>query len=311
MNQGHRQKWLKSTLQMGTLVRLQVVTEAPVEFVNDAMDRAFAAIQRVEDICSRFDPHSELSLLCSSVGQIVPVSEVLFHALAFAWEVAELTNGTFDPTIGRDLEALGFNRHYLTGDLVDSGNAGPQPAALTYRDVVLDADNRSVTLHQPMRIDLGAVAKGLAVDSAAKELQGFEGFVVDAGGDMFVSGTDENELAWKIGIQHPTQPDETICSLRMTDVAVCTSGGYERRSPVRPEQHHIIAPDSKKSPTELLSCTAIGPFAMMADAFSTAAFLMGAKAGLQLLEDVELEGIVVTDTLTLNMTQQIARYLDA
>ncbi|MCL6454387.1 MAG: FAD:protein FMN transferase [Alicyclobacillus sp.] len=299
--------WRRIELKMGTRVEIRVVTDAGAQVAADAIRRAFAEISRVEAVCSRFDPSSELSQLLGRVGTPVPVSEILYQTLAFAREVAEHTQGRFDPTVGADLLRLGFDRHYLTGERTPVRANRFDP--VTYRDFTLDPLEHTVTLHKPMVLDLGAVAKGLAVDLAAAALREFPGFVVDAGGDLFAAGLDERGAVWRIGIQHPNRPAEVICWFEQTELAVCTSGSYERRSPLAPGKHHIVSPGRDESPDDWVSVTAVGPSAMLADAFSTAAFVCGRPEGLQLLEDVGLEGLCITDAAELQATPGLSERL--
>jgi thiamine biosynthesis lipoprotein len=245
--------------------------------------------------------------LLHSVGTPVPVSRLLFEAISFAYEVAELTEGTFDPTVGQIMERNGFNRHYLTGKHVQSNL--PDFSFVSYKDIVLDHEQQAVLLQKPLIIDLGAVAKGLAVDLAAKELQEFEGFAIDAGGDLFVSGVNEQNELWKVGIRDPYKQNKSICSMRLTNAAICTSGSYERYSKTDSSIHHLIHPHTGLSPLELVSVTVIAPFAMMADALSTAAFLQGCKKGIQTLEEVDADGVLITPTLELHMTKNMKGYI--
>lgn len=300
--------WQKSALCMGTLVRLQVVTSRSQAEVQGAMDDAFTLMRQVEASCTRFDPDSELMRLSRTVGEPVPVTQPLFAALEFALEVANFTGGRFDPTVGRAMERVGFDSHYVTGESVQSTWSSEDGS---WRDVELDAAVRTVLLNRPLVLDLGAVAKGLAVDLAAESLRAFhfQGFSINAGGDVYVSGRDEFGEPWLVGIQHPAKKDEQIACLRLTDSAVCTSGSYERRSPFRKDTFHILRTDTLESPTGLTSLSAIGPYAMMCDAFSTAAYLYGAKEGLEMLREVDLAGIAVTDTMRVEMTESAGRYL--
>ncbi|MGE5672644.1 MAG: FAD:protein FMN transferase [Mycobacterium leprae] len=302
-----RRRWLKSALHMDTVVNMTVLSSRPESEVMAQLERAFHAFTTVERVCSRFDPESELSQLSRQVGVPVPVSPLLFQAIHFARWVAESTGGAFDPTVGRWLEGYGFNRNYLSRELAESAVDPTQP--VSYQDLLLDETERSVLVARPLLIDLGAVAKGLAVDLAARELAFAEGFVIDAGGDIYAGGLNEQDEPWRIGIQHPLRPDETVLTLHLTDTAVCTSGSYERPSPVKGGAHHLIDPRSGRSQTGLVSCTVIAPFAMMADAVSTAAFVLGSEAGAAYLDDLELAGLLIEPSMALHYTKTMMRYL--
>ncbi|MFD3449666.1 FAD:protein FMN transferase [Microbacteriaceae bacterium 4G12] len=301
-----KKKYEKSALYMGTIIQIKIVTSQVEKDVKEKMARAFQAFYAVEDVCSRFHPQSELRRLSMQSGKEVSVSHILFETIRFAWQVANVTEGVFDPTLGCTLESFGFNRHYLTGEKLDSTEA---EVPVSYQDIVLDEEKRTIRLKKPLLIDLGAVAKGLAVDLAAQELRDFEGFVIDAGGDVFASGTNEKGEPWVIGIQHPFQNEKTIRTVQLTNAAICTSGSYERKSPVHLSEHHLIHPHLGTSKSDIVSCTVIAPFAMMADAFSTAAFLLGNKEGDALLRNIGLEGMWVTSSLDINMTQGMEAYL--
>jgi thiamine biosynthesis lipoprotein len=283
----------KTKLYMDTVVDIKVETRYSKEETEEKINRAFQAFQKVEQACSRFTAASELMQACQNVGTPVKISPFLFQPLQFALEMAKFTDGLFDPTVGKVMELHGFNRHYLTGDTIES----PSAAAVTYHDIELDQQTHSLLLKKALVIDLGAVAKGFAIDLAANELKEFDGFVINAGGDLFAGGVDENGDLWKIGIQHPYQKDKIIKTIEISDEAICTSGSYERRNLALPEGHHIVNPKTKCSPNELISSSVIAPYAMMADAFSTISFLQGIKKGKSLLEKIDLKGLLITPEL--------------
>ncbi|WP_342416429.1 FAD:protein FMN transferase [Paenibacillus sp. FSL R10-2782] len=287
----------RTKLYMDTAVSIQIVTgkSTSEEAVTQKMNQAFEAFQKVEQACSRFSPDSELMSVCQQVGVPVSVSPFLFEPLKFALEIAKWTDGIFDPTVGKIMEYHGFNRHYLTGQSIES----PSAATVTYRDIILNEQDRTLCLQKPLVIDLGAVAKGFAIDLAAHELKEFEGFVVNAGGDLFAGGVNDGGEAWEIGIQHPERKEEMVSTVLLSNEAICTSGGYERKSAAEADVHHLIDPKTKRSPKEWVSSSVIAPFAMMADAFSTASFLLGAAEGQRLMEQAGLQGILITSDLQL------------
>jgi thiamine biosynthesis lipoprotein len=285
----------KTKLYMDTVVDIQVVTGKwnSKEEAKAKINRAFEAFQKVEQACSRFSPDSELMEACRLIDTPVPISPFLFEPLKFALEMAKWTDGVFDPTVGKVMEEHGFNRHYLTGQSIES----PSADSVTYRDIILNEQDHTLYLRKPIVIDLGAVAKGFAIDLAANELKEFEGFVVNAGGDLFAGGVDERGNPWEIGIQHPERREQIIHTIEISNEAICTSGSYERKSATMPGLHHLIHPKTRKSPNDWISCSAIAPFAMMADAFSTASFLLGVESGKMLIEQADLKGILITSGL--------------
>lgn len=275
---------------MGTVVAIQV--EGPG--ADQAVDRAFGWFHAIEERCSRFDEGSELMQLTKRVGEAVPVSEILFEAVQFALGMAEESDGAFDPTVGRAMEGIGFNREHRTGKIVRTGVVDEE---VTYRDVLLDRLRRTIKLRRPLILDLGAVAKGLAVDAAARELRPFRDFAIDAGGDFYFGGHDPSGAAWPVGIRHPCRDGALIEVLRVSDQAVCTSGDYERRIDGSPDRHHLLDPRTQGTSRSLASATVLAPTALLADALSTAAFVLGPIKGLQLIAGAGAEGLLVTPDL--------------
>jgi FAD:protein FMN transferase len=299
-----KRKYEKTEVYMDTYITIKLITEQPEKKAEAIMQKAFQKFRHVESVCSRFDQTSELRKLSSHVGKPVKASELLFQALSFALEMAKLTDGAFDPSVGRVLENAGFNKNYRSGEksLFETDKQG----SATYQDILLHEEERTITLCKPLVLDLGAVAKGLAVDLAMKELEAFEGFVIDAGGDLYVHGLNEHETTWRVGIQHPQNKTKLLGTVELSNSAVCTSGSYERIS--EKGVHHLIHPHTSESVKGVTSCTVIAPFAMLADAFSTAVFIMGPQEGLRLLEENGLEGILMTSANELIMTKGMERY---
>jgi FAD:protein FMN transferase len=280
---------VRSEVLMGTIVTIEVVCNDS----DDAIERAFGWFHEVESRCSRFDEHSELVQVSMQVGVPVLVSHILFEAVRFALLVAEATGGAFDPTVGLRMESRGFDREHRTGRPVRT------PLVLdddvSYRDVEIDARERSVILHKPLLLDLGSVAKGLAVDAAARELQPFRDFAIDAGGDLYLGGRNPKGVPWAVGIRHPRVDGALIDSLSISDKAVCTSGDYERMA--SNGAVHILDPRSGGCAERSASVTVVAPTALAADALATAAFVLGPAEGLDLLVRHGAEGLIVTPAL--------------
>lgn len=126
---------------------------------------------------------------------------------------------------------------------------------------------------------------------------------------MLVHGHNSSCSPWRIGIRHPRQVDGLICALNVSDAAICTSGDYERPRTDGKAGHHIIEPRSGQSSNEVASVTAVAPTAMLADALSTAAFVLGPVGGLKLFSSQCVEGLIVTPTLEQYATKGFSRYL--
>jgi FAD:protein FMN transferase len=279
---------------MGTLATIHVVGECE----PSTLDRAFGWFYEIEERCTRFDATSDLMQLCSRTGEAVVVSPMLFEAIRFAKLVAEESGGAFDPTVGHRMAARGFNREHRTGKVVSFASA-PQESA-SFHDIQIDPEQRTVTLLRPLVLDLGAVAKGLAIDMAARELESFENFAIDAGGDLFFAGRNSRGEPWSAGIRHP-RTDGLIATVRVSNQAVCTSGDYEKFGTNR--EAHILDPRTDRSACDVASATVIAPNAMLADALATAAFVLGPAEGIRFLTRLGVEGLIITPALEQHQTQ--------
>ena len=300
----------RSAALMGTVVTIHIVGDGPdpdqTAQREQAVERALEWFYRVEECCTRFEPHSEVMQLAAQVGVPVRVSAILYEAVQFALAVAKESDGAFDPTVGHAMEVRGFNREYRTGKPIRTSLDGSHSAS--YRDVCLDADRHTITLLRPLILDLGAVAKGLAVDLAARELQHFQNFAINAGGDLYLGGCNPDGEPWSIGIRHPRQDKELIDSIRVSNRAVCTSGDYERRSSEEDGGHHILDPRTAASADAVASVTVVAPAAMLADAVATAAFVLGPADGIELFDRLGVDGLIITPTLERHATRGMLAY---
>jgi thiamine biosynthesis lipoprotein len=296
----------RSVSLMGTVVTIQVVLRPPLARADDcreAVERAFAWFHEVEASCTRFDPTGEVAHLAQRPGKPVPVSATLFHATEVALAVAAASGGAFDPTVGGRMAARGFTTNHRTGETVDLGIDVSDD--VSYRDVVVDAQRRTIMLRRPLVLDLGAVAKGMAIDLAARELTPLAHFAIDAGGDLYLGGANERGEPWRIGIRHPRRTDRLLATLRVSGLAVCTSGDYERVAPIG-GGHHIVEPRQRGDSVDgVASVTVVAPSAVLADALGTAAFVLGPRAGLDLLARHGVEGLIVTTSLQWHATQRM------
>jgi thiamine biosynthesis lipoprotein len=228
--------------------------------------------------------------LIDRVGIRVRVSTLLFEVAAFAIDLAEQTDGAFDPTIGATMEQLGFNANYRTGEAVHSQ---VDTEGTSFRDVRLGRRAHTIRLRRPLILDLNAVAKGLAIDLAVRELATYPDVCVEAGGDVFVRGRNAAGDLWHVGIQHPRAEGVLARTLDVTDCAVCTSGDYERRASGPTGEGHILDARTRRPVSDLASVTVVAPTAMAADGLSTAAMVLGRERGLRFLESQRVGGLLI------------------
>ncbi len=259
----------------------------------EAIERARAAMQEYIDVVNTWDPRSDAARINAMAGrEPVRIDSRLMRLLVRARAVSEMSGGAFDvtyPPLARlwNLRAADF--------AAPSGDAIAKARRLVnYRNLVLDPAAGTAFLRLPeMAIELGAIAKGAAVDAAARSLRdsGFCNALIGAGGDMLALG-DKGGQPWLIGIRHPRgSRTELIGAVPLRDKAICTSGDYEKAVVVDGKRyHHILDPRTGRPAVGTASVTVIARDAETADALSTALFVLGPKAGMELCErllDVE------------------------
>ncbi len=244
--------------------------------------RVAATFADVEHRFSRFHEGSELSALNRADGPFVASAE-LFDMLRRARAYVEMTDGVFDPAVGRPLSALGYDRSFAPGALDRERESEPARAG-RFLDVVLDHDTRTVWRPPHVQVDLGGMAKGSTVDLAALHLRGAG--AIDAGGDAIVRGSGPTGDTWLVEIEDPANPSRTVATLAVSDAAVATSAGNRRRWRVGDTfAHHLIDPRTQtSSASDLLQATVIAGSAELADVFAKTAFLLGARDGRRFLE---------------------------
>lgn len=281
---------------MSTTVSVQIVgahSNAP-----SLAAEAFDWFRLVEAACSRFDPSSELSRLYRAAPEWVAVSPLLFEVLRVAIAVAHASDGAFDPTVGAALAAMGFDTEWQTGRTV---SASPSAIRAEWRDVELDEATVRVRLRRPLLLDLGAVAKGFALDLAARAMAGVADCCLVAGGDLLCRGRNARGRPWRTAITDPLAPAGTVATVEVDapEYAVCTSGGYRRRTA---NGHHLLVPqalahghtaDRPVSATGMAGITVVAPQAVIADALSTAAFVMGMERAVPLLAAQGVDALLI------------------
>jgi thiamine biosynthesis lipoprotein len=163
-----------------------------------------------------------------------------------------------------------------------------------------------------VRLDLGGVAKGWAADQAARRLAEAGPALVDAGGDISVSGPMADGLPWPIAIANPFAPDQSLGLALLARGAVATSGrDYRRWMRGGLEQHHIIDPRSgQPAQTDILSATIVAPDGPLAEMAAKVALILGSRAGLAWLDArPTLAGLLVLEDGRILRSRRMDAYL--
>ena len=278
---------------MGTFSRVVVIAKSR-RTAQRCIEAAFDVQNRIESLMSDFRDDSELSKVNRLAAQgPVAVSEMTFEVLQQAVRFSTLSNGAFDVTVGPLVDLW---RKAGETDVPPT----PEVLAEARRKVgsdklILDEKNRTVRFAvEGMRVDLGGIGKGYAVDKAVEAMQkrGALGGMVDLGGNIRCFGQPpQGQEHWRIGLQDPNvAPDEfggtkPLLVLELRNESVATSGDYRRFVKVQGEkQSHIIDTATGNGANKLVSDTIIAPDATTADALSTAVNVLGPQAGLALIE---------------------------
>jgi thiamine biosynthesis lipoprotein len=281
---------------MGTRIRVEV-WHPEQNLAEQAIAAVLEEFHRIDRLMSPFREESELSLLNREADRRpIPISKELFQLLQTSREISELTAGAFDITFA----SIGHYYDYRRGIAPSDEALRENLSGIGYRHVTLDPSRQAVNFTRPqVRIDLGGIAKGYAVDRGIELLrrEGIESALITAGGDSRMLG-DRQGRPWRIGIRAPRDPEGVVAILPLLDSAVSTSGDYERyfeTDGVR--HHHIISPSTGHSAREVQSVTIIGPNATRTDALSTSIFVLGSEAGLELINRLpEMEAVIIDNT---------------
>ncbi len=271
------------------------------------LEQVPAWFEEWEQILSRFRPDSELSRLNASAGLPFVIGPVLLEVLTLALNAAEWTEGLVTPALLRPLELAGYDRSF---DLLQSAWPGQRSGQIysrtmlesdlsladEWREINLDVSRHTITLLKGMKIDLGGVAKGWAAAEAARRLSQFGPALVDAGGDIGVSGPMASGLPWIIEVADPLQMQQNLGLLALDHGGVATSGvDYRRWLHDGNWKHHIIDPRTQQpAETDLMCASIIAPDLCRAEAAAKAAMIKGSLAGMDWLEDQpDLHGLFV------------------
>lgn len=279
---------------MGTRVAVEAWHE-DAAVADAAIAAVIAEMHRVDRLMSHYKPESELSQVnARAAAGPVPVAPELAALVARALEFSVLTDGAFDITYA----SVGYLYDYRAHERPSDAQIAAALPAVNWRHVVVDREASTIRFsREGVRIDLGGIAKGYAVDRGIAILadMGVRHGTVTAGGDTRILG-DRLGRPWVIGIRHPDDRQRVVSRIPLADAALSTSGDYERYFDEDGRRyHHIINPRTGHSAGGLRSVTVIGPDATTTDGLSTGVFVLGAERGLALIERLgDVDAVLVT-----------------
>ena len=284
----------QSRFLLDTIIDITVVSRNQKE-ATAAIDAAYAEIERIEALLSKYVPESQVSAINRHAGEseTVQVDAEVVAIIQRALNYAERTSGMFNMAMGAIIDLWGVGTEH---------EGVPDDDDVYHRLQLIDSRNvevgeQTVRLAQAgMSIDLGGIAKGYGIDRALAIIRehGIQHMLVNAGGDIRSAGAKPDGTPWRIGIQHPRKSG-LLGVVELRDAAITTSGDYERffvYEEVR--YHHLFDPRTGTPARGCQSVTILTGTAEAADVYSTAVFIMGPEQGLAFIEEhSELEGMIV------------------
>jgi thiamine biosynthesis lipoprotein len=301
----------KTEAIMGTDVTITVVAKSEAEGAA-AIDAAMAEVRRFDRMMSLYKDDSEITRVNLAAGKHpVKVSPEMLEVVEAAARVSRLTHGVVDVTIG-PLVVL-WQMRLKEGKLPSDKEIESIRSLVNYRNIIIDKKASTIFLKHPnMIMDLGGM-KGYIADRV-KELikkQGIDNAVIALAGDIWVLGRREDGKPWRIGVQHPREPERTLTVLDLSDKYISTSGDYERYKIVeRKRYHHIIDPRTGKPSTGVISATLIGDQGALIDPLSKAPFILGPEEGLKIVKKAGAEAIIVDEQGKVYMTDGVKNLVD-
>jgi thiamine biosynthesis lipoprotein len=279
---------------MGTRITVELWSDDN-EKAESAIDAVLDEMRHIDETMSTYKPTSEISRVNAQAADApMHISKELFDLLVTARQYSVLTEGAFDITYASVGYMYDFRKHVRPSE----DQIGKALPAVNYRHVLLDPKHQTVKFTQAgVRIDLGGIAKGYAVDCGIDVLKarGFTRAYVSAGGDSRIIG-DRFGKPWMVGIRDPRKGEgEVITRIPLVDAAISTSGDYERffdEDGVR--YHHIIDPHTGHSASKVRSATVIGPYATRTDGLSKTAFVLGPEKAMEIYNRIDdIDAIIV------------------
>lgn len=255
---------------MGTQVSVILVGEGDLE-------SAFVEAERIENEYSRFIEGNALARLNASVSDWTEVGPELFRLIEFGESMRRASSGAFDLSVKSILEGWGYDSSYS----LEEGEAGERGEIVTKCGYVkLDAP-----------IDLGGLGKGYAVDRMTQMCEDADAILVNAGGDIFARGKDEEGRPWKVAMEHPLDAEQAIGLVEVDGFALASSSANRR---AWGDKHHLVDPTSGTPAGGMLAVYVQAKSAMLADAWSTALYVMGFEKARETVKELPVEALLIS-----------------
>jgi thiamine biosynthesis lipoprotein len=284
---------------MGNRFELSVVGDNET-LAQAQIDAGIAEIGRIEKLFTTFADDSQTNRINQNAGIApVQVDKEVFELVARSLRISAMTQGAFDITYGSVDKSL-WNFDVNMKQLPDALTALNSVRLINYRNVILDAGNTTVYLKEKgMRIGFGGIGKGYAAERAKTVMKaaGANSGVVNAAGDLTAWGHQPDGSKWTVGIANPDLSNQVFSYMAITDMAVATSGNYEKYAIIDGQKYsHTINPRTGLPVTGIKSVTIITTNAEIADALATPVMIMGIHTGMNLINQInQVEAVIIDD----------------
>ena len=258
---------------------------------KDIMEKVFNRIEEIENMMSINIEDSDINNVNNNAGKKgVIVHDDVYYVLTKAKNYAELTNGSFEPTIGPLVKLWGIGTDKAKVPLEEE--IAKAIDKVDYNKLELRDNNEVYLKEEDMIIDLGAIAKGYAADEVRKVLldNGVNSAIIDLGGNVYVLGNKIDGEEWRVGIQNPFDiRGNHVGIIKGKDISIVTSGDYERYFEEKGVKYHHIIDSKSGYPTnnEVSGISVVSKNSIDGDALSTAFFVLGVEEGIKLADSIE------------------------
>ncbi len=301
-------KYEETRTLMDTFITVTVYT-TDEEKAQEAIDDAFLRMEETESQASIFEEASESSRLNREAVLKSP-SEEFRQLIDLSLEYSQATHGYFDITVQPLLE-LWQSGLWQESEAVQESKIEETMGLIGWEKVAVDEEGIELTV-EGMKITLGGIAKGYAVDKALDTISdtGIEHALINAGGDMRTLGTKPQGEPWQVALVNPDNKNESLACFSLGSEAIATSGNYERYFDPEKKAHHIINPRTGYSASECISTTVIAPDLTCADALATGIFVMGPEDGIGLIDSLEnTECLIIDSQREVHLSAGLSGYL--
>lgn len=284
---------------LGTHIRIKIILstaldERRAQAASEALKAAFEECHRLDREYSRFRDNNQLTKLNAQLNVWQEVSPEFFFLLKQGQEIGQKTNGAFNFAVKKLLEQWGYDKNYSfqsSSTATDKKELPLVPYELSEPQEKFENGPQKFQAKLLQPIELGGLGKGYALDLIAEKLQGFHNVCIDAGGDLYARGKNEKGESWNIYFEHPLDQETVIGEVKVDDFYLAASNPLKRRWA---NYHHLVDPKSQRPADQMLAVYTQAKTGLLADAYSTALFVLGFENAKKLLPSLPIEAMLIS-----------------